>query len=373
MGRNVGPVMQDIKNLLEAGIDPKTHLPIRLTGTPETLSGDMNKMIRVMDEQDAVNSVHWEGLPFTISAQELERLVYYKFRMGMFLSKIDKKFYFMPMVLDGQLDYYGRWRTVHPVPIVDKGKTNEKAFEEQEKLLSTIKLNVVYDIVEEGEWTPDMLYTSCVLLDDFTPQWSQTSLPRWLLNDGLIKTMSEIIPFMRTGIISGTGIKGVRVADADQAKEVRDAAVSTASAAKQGEMWVPIVGKVDFQDLTDGSGHPVQEYLLALQSLDNLRLKTHGLENGGLFEKKAHITNMENAVNQQGVSGIAQDRIAHRQRFCNIANSIWGTLMWCELSETTLDADMNGDGAVYDKDYEGPTNNMTLGEQSSMGGEQDGI
>lgn len=373
MGKGTGPVMKDLKTLLEAGIDPKTGYPIRLiSGTADTLSADINKLFRVIDEQDAANSVHWEGLPMEMSGQELERLIYYKFRLGLFRNKDDGRFYFMPMVLDGDLDYYGRWKTVHPVPIVDSANTNKDAYKRQETLLSQIKLDVVYDIIEQDEWSIDKFNNSVVLLDDFTPQWSQTSIPRWLLNDGLIKTMAEIIPFMRTGMIAGTGIKGVRVADGDQYKEVRDAARSTADAAKKGEMWVPIVGKVDFQDLTDGSGHNVQEYMLALQSLDNLRLKTHGLENGGLFEKKAHITNMENAVNQQGVSGIAQDRIAHRQRFCNIANSIWGTMMWCELSETTIDADMNGDGAVYDKDYDTPEI-TTLGEQSSMGGEKDVI
>ncbi|MBO7692078.1 MAG: hypothetical protein J6W16_03475 [Methanobrevibacter sp.] len=41
--------------LWQAGINPKTGLPIRFGGTKATLKEDIKKFLRLVDEQDAVN------------------------------------------------------------------------------------------------------------------------------------------------------------------------------------------------------------------------------------------------------------------------------------------------------------------------------
>ena len=50
------PNLPDIKTLWQAGIDPKTGLPCKLTsGTKCALKEDLKKFLRLVDEQDAVN------------------------------------------------------------------------------------------------------------------------------------------------------------------------------------------------------------------------------------------------------------------------------------------------------------------------------
>ena len=51
---------------------------------------------------------------------------------------------------------------------------------------------------------------------------AQTIQPRATVNDPLLDVMAECVPFMRTSMISSTGIKGVRVQDADQQQNVID-------------------------------------------------------------------------------------------------------------------------------------------------------
>ena len=92
--------------------------------------------------------------------------------------------------------------------------------------------------------------------------------------------------------------------------------------------------------------------MLALQSLDNFRLSAYGIENGGLFEKKAHELEEEQAINNTPVGLVMQDATSQRQRFCNIVNSIWGLNIWYEPSENISSADINGDGLTYDRDLE---------------------
>lgn len=40
---------------------------------------------------------------------------------------------------------------------------------------------------------------------------------------------------------------------------------------------------------------------------------------------------------------VAEDGLRNRQKFCTIANSIFGGAMWCEPSECTLGVDRDGD------------------------------
>ena len=47
---------------------------------------------------------------------------------------------------------------------------------------------------------------------------------------------------------------------------------------------------------------------------------------------------------------IYTDGLKQRQEFCNIVNSIWGLMIWCDVSEDVLGADTDGDGFASDSD-----------------------
>lgn len=347
------PKIPDLKSLYEAGIDPRTNLPSRVIDESE-LKPNLKKFLRIIDEQDAVNRYIWYNLPCDITSQELERLLYYKGSLCFFYLEETDEFYFMPYALDGTIDFYGRFNRIHPVPMTSGTTEDEKKKErEQASLLSTIKLEVKKGIVLPDELEVKDLFESAVILRDYTNQLPQTNIPRWTLNDPLIDVMSEVIPFMRTSLIAGTGVKGVRVNDADSSDAVKVASRSVVKSALKGELWSAIIGGVDFQDLTNGQLTRAEDYLIALQSLDNLRLGSYGLENGGLFEKKAHILESENDVNAVNVGLVLQDGLSLRQNFCNIVNSIWDLGIWCEPAESMLGVDNDGDGRAYDENDEG--------------------
>ena len=344
------PVLPDIQTLLQAGINPKTGLPVKFGGTSCTTKEDIKKFLRIIDEQDAVNRYTWYNLPCNLTSQELERMLYYKGQLCFFYMKDLDQFYFMPYALDGTIDFYGRYNTVHPVPMTSG--TEDKAGKAQAELLSAIKLKCVYGM-KLDDMTEDDLYNSCVLLHDYTKQLPQNIIPRQQINDPLIDVISECIPFLRTALLAGSGIKGIRVNDADQADSVHDASRGMLKAGLSAEPFVGIIGNVEFQELTDGSVLKAEEYMMAMQSLDNLRLSSYGLENGGLFEKKAHLLNAENEVNQSNVGLVYQDGLSIRQNFCNIVNSIWNLGIWCEASENETMNDIDGDGQLTDENEDG--------------------
>ena len=339
------PMIPDLKTLIQAGFDPKTGLPNKI-GTKPCLKENVKKALRLIDEQDAVNRYTWYNLPCNITSQELERMLYYKGQLAFFYMEDLDEFYFMPYALDGTIDFYGRFNTIHPVPMTSG---EEKAGKAQAELLSQIKLKCIYGIKLPEDLKVEDLTKSAVLLHDYSKQLSQTIIPRQIINDGIIDIEAECIPFMRTALIEETGVMGVRVQDADQAAAVQDGANSVVNAAMNGDMYVPIVGQMEFQELTNGGTGKAEDYMLAMQSLDNFRLSLYGIDNGGLFEKKAHELQSEADINGGPVGLVLQDGLSIRQNFCNIVNSIWGLGIWCEPAENIMGADLNGDGLMYDR------------------------
>ena len=343
----MGAKLPDLETLWQAGINPKTGLPTKFGSSKCTIKEDIKKYLRLIDEQDAVNRYVWYNLPANLTSQELERMIYYKGQLCFFYDKDLEEFYFMPFCLDGSIDFYGRYNTIHPVPMTSG--TDDKGNKAQAQYLANKKLKCVYGIKLPEELTKKDLMESCVLLHDYTKQLSQMIQPRVVVNDPLLDVMAECVPFMRTSMISSTGIKGVRVQDADQQQNVTDGSRSLEHAAMTGNPWVPIIGNIEFQELTDGPTGKIEDYMLAMQSLDNLRLSGYGLDNGGLFEKKSHILQTEADLNGGPVGLVLQDGLSIRQNFCNIVNSIWGLGIWCEPAENVVGADLNGDGVIYDR------------------------
>ena len=364
LGQNLHkPAIFDVNTLVQAGIDPKTGLPIKIAGVNAgELKTNIKKNLRILDEQTAVRRYKWYNLPNGLNGELLERILYYRGQGSFFYIKETNEFYFLPYALAGDIDVYGRYKRITPLPF--NGKSNLDKDGKEKPWIQGLYRNPKYGI-KLDELTEDDINNSCVLLHDYCKQLSQINIARQVLNDPLLDSMAEKIPFMDTCLLNGTGIKGMRVNDPDEKENVKEASKGVKQAALTGNPWVPFVGSFELQELTNGTSVKPEEFMLALQSLDNFRLSLYGLENGGLFEKKAHLLESENAINQANVGLIYQDGLTIRQDFCNIVNSIWGLGIWVEPSEAVLGVDQNMDGAAFDIDE-------SNGGDSDEGGEDNG-
>ena len=314
--------LPDLETLLQAGINPKTGLPIKFGNRRFSTKEDIKKVIRKNDEQIAVNKYVWYNLPMNLSSQEVERMLYYKGQLAFWYSKDLEQFFFTPYALDGTIDFYGRYNTIHPVPMTSG--TDDKNGKAQAQYLSEVKLNCVYGIKMPDEIDMNALTNSAVLLHDYCKQLSQTIIPTQQLNDPVIDLEAEVMPFLRTAMLMGTGVKGVRVPDEDSANEVYEGSAQLLNAALSAQPYTPIQGAIEFQELTDGQLVKSADYLQAMQAIDNFRLGLHGVPNGGLFDKSQYVNNAQTNMNLGGadVSLTMMDGLLIRQNFCNIVNSI---------------------------------------------------
>lgn len=332
----------------------------------------MKQLLRINDEQIAINRYKWYNLPAGLDGQLIERILYYR-GMGMFFYiEEEDKFHFLPCTLDGSkgtaLDYYGRWKSVRPLPFMGTTENSEskRSKTPQEILLSTQTREVLYDFPSDDLW--EDLTTKCVLLTDYCRQLSQTILPRQKVNEGIIDIESNIIPYVNTLLSNSTGVSGMRVNDASEESSVQQASDTAQLAALNGKKWIGITAPMDLQDFSTTTSGAASDMLMAMQSIDNIRLGTFGLDNGGIFEKKSHLLNAEAAMNTGTSSLIMDDGLYQRQTFCNIVNMLAPLGVWCEINETAAGADMNLDGVVGAND---PEASNTMAEQTGGGTDGD--
>lgn len=342
------------------------RLPPKLGNKGPALNDSILTSIRVMDEQDALRSVEWFTLPPEIPQALLERMLYYRGTVMFFYMKEMDRFFALPYA-GRDVDVYGRYRYATALPFTGQMETTKGKKDIAVPWIDGRYWEIVYEPVFDN-WNSDMMDHCCVLINDYSKQLSQKIIPRAQLQEPLLQVESEMIPFMRTALLNGTGIEGMRVDTPDGAAEVRVASDMLTKAAINGDRWIPMVGSPTVEVLSHSQGAKTEEYLLALQSLDNYRLSFHGLENGGLFQKKAHMLESEQQGNVGNAGLVMSDKIQNRQEACTIINSIWGLGVWADSSELVTEMDRNMDGELNNDSSE--VDNAANDTTSAEGGDE---
>lgn len=348
MAKSKGPYLPNVEAIIAAGLNPETGLPFKLGGNDCALASNIKRSLAVVDRQDAMNRYVWTGLPEGLTGDMIERILYYKGQGMFFFMESDKKFYFLPYALDGNIDCYGRFLEITPLPF--GGGSTETKDGKIKPWVPGLTRKPVYTLDElDKEITAEDITGKCVIIRDYSNGISQFCEPRAALNDTVLDTMAKCIPYMRTALMNSTGIQGVKVNSQEDSQNVALASNAIEQAALKGEKYIPIVGSLEFQELTAGNVAKSEEFMLAMQSLDNFRLGQYGINNGGVFAKKAHMLEAEQETNQGNTGLIYNDGLGIRQYACHLLNALFFTDIWCEASETVVGIDKNMDGEISDE------------------------
>ena len=362
-------INQDLVNLYEsAGVDMKTRQPTKQAVKPFGFKSANKKLLRINDEQCAVNSIAWYNLPYGIDNILVERVLFYKGQGMLFYLESVDKFFFLPYALGSKgIDMYGRYINVTPLPF--NGSTSDTDEEVAKPWIQGLEFDVIYDLPKADHvFTKEDLIGKCILISDYSKQISQQVISRQILNDPLIDLEADLLPFARTALLNSTGVQGMRVQGTDEYSNVLAANKMVDAAALAGSRFIPIVGQVDFQDLASkGPITNADQFLMTMQSIDNYRLMQHGVDSGGIFQKQAHMLESENQMNAGKSCFAMQDRLANRQQACDLANAWWGIGMWADASQPAIGIDKDMDGDLYEDKQEG-----TYSESPLEGGQEDG-
>lgn len=297
----------------------------------EDLAVQMKILLRLNDEADAIGRFNWKEIAkgIAMTSDEIERLLYFRGQLILWYYSNNDKFMITPFSGSG-INFNGKFSKARPVPISLNNEVNN--YDEQSKALDR-ELTILYEIPSEKELKTLDINKVCVIIRDYPCQLNNTTIiSRAVINDPLLEIESEIFPTSRTARFLSTGVKGLRINDESEATNVEDANRKLENAVLSGEPYIPITGKAEFQDLQAGQATKGEDYMLALQTLENFRLSTYGIENGGLFNKKAHELESEESINAGPVEGRLERAYNCREDAMKIARAVFGINMRCEIA-----------------------------------------
>lgn len=347
----------------QLGFNPKTGLPFKFSVADKKIRSGVLAQLRIKDEQEFVNRfvVHTPGL--NMSSHEFFRMLYYY--PDLCLLHIDGKPYLMPYALEGGLDFYGRYNHIHPIPLEqnegDKEGEQKKAIRE---LLKGFVRKPYYEIVLPEDVTEEMQEEACVLIRDYTPQRSNKILARCDIDETMNSLMADMFAYMRTALMTGSGVKGIRVNDPD----AKDSVVSIANAiddcALNSMPFVPLmtVSNLDLQELGGEGAMKAQDYMLAIQGIDNYRKQCLGIENNPMFDKKAYV-NEAQAMMGVSTSHTLIDSLSQLQNSFDIWNSIYGYEWYVEMNPNFVANNQMMDESEADESEGGNDNESNQGNE----------
>lgn len=303
------------------------------------LEEHIRRELRIKDLQQYLKRFKWNGWK-DIVANDAERMLYYRSQLILFyMDNVNDdgsgRYFLLPYALDGEIDPYGRFIDVTPVPFAN-GKVGEDG--KEKPWIQGLRRRVIYDLDQFERLTDKEDKTKyCVILRDFSCQLSQNNLPRSVLQESLIGYQAEILPIMRTSLINSAGVSGVRVTTQDEQSNVKAANASKIAAAKSGEGWIPVIGQIDFQDLNTSSSNSPTDLLQAYQAVDNCRAGFMGAGSGEVFQKNAHELQAEHDGNNKSVEPILEDSLDNRKTFCELANAYFGLNLTVDVGECCIE------------------------------------
>ena len=238
------------------------------------LKEGMRQIFKDIDKQDAVNRYVWGNLPSGITGQLLEEVLYHRGQGAFFYLDTLNKFFFLPYALSAKdgtgLDPYGRFLNITPLPLA--GGTVDKDGNAKPWLPGKV-FDVAYDVILPEELTIDDLKNKAVLLQDYTPSaLTRTCTPRATKQEEIIDVMADTVPLLRTAMVNGVGVVGVKIQSADEDVNIQMANYQVQNAAINGTRYIGLLTKLDMEEMANASGAlDTENYMRALQSLDNLR------------------------------------------------------------------------------------------------------
>lgn len=294
------------------------------------LKDQMRQILRVVDEQDAISRFEWGNIPqnLKVISDEIERLVYFKGSLCLFW--FNNKYYVLPFA-GSDIDVLGRFNTVTPVPIA----SDSDNYEEQKSIFGKLNLHVFYTVPTDEEIAEvGGKEKVAVIIRDYPNQINaQYITPRWIMNEPLLDIEAEIFPMARTARMLATGVKGMLVNNEDDAQNVEDANETLEEACLTGKPYIPVTAQPSTKDVQNGSAAKNEEFMQSLQTLENWRLGSYGIANGGLFQKKAHTLEGEQEMNGGPINGRLECGLNIRKNSCDIFNKVFGENLTVKIKE----------------------------------------
>lgn len=306
----------------------------------------MNKIgdsFAVIDYQQFLTRFKWNNLPEGLDSELFERILYYSGSAMFFYIKELDKFYFLPYGMSGEgtetgIDFYGRFNRLKPYSFNGATDGNGETKENGKKSKADIYLSTqirdnIKDIpmVSSEEEAKKIYENGAVICWDHSPGLAYWAESRNRTARSYIKYMIKVLIQTKSALINASGFN-LFAADGEQDNDIMQLQIDAINDDREKGKLAAVVSKAlgNIENIQSNAPAAMQDFWASLQSVDNLRLKSMGIQNDGMQQKSQYQNIQEQSIDINDSLQVYWNSFLERVKFAAIVNSIWGLNIYPE-------------------------------------------
>lgn len=309
------------------------------TISPNPLKYNLNydDLYVIQKEQNRIEIMErymWINVPFGISADIIERILYYRGRGVFYYNEELEKFQFLPFALHDIVDEYGRFTMCNS--LVFTGSDSEKKDKKREIRAVKENIELVYDLPYNKEMLENIRKKKNygIILNDSSLGLSQQPIIRANYVRPVLHLMATMMQIINTAIFGAADHSLLQV-ETEAEYEALNAQIDAINQdILKGRRFTGIVGTFPINPIKTSSTYDVEGLFATYNSLSNLLKTINGIANPGLFDKKAHLLQEEQNLNETNADDIYYNGLRMRQEFCLMIQAYYGYPVWCSSKRT---------------------------------------
>lgn len=354
--------MYDTETFLSAGI-PQNKKMIKYGNaidqngnavTPNLLKFnlDYDSVFNIMREQNRIETIErymWINVPFGLTADLIERLLYYRGKGILYFNDKVDKFQFLPFALNDTIDEYGRYTRCNTLPFTGVDTVDNK--KKKTKQLNAVyeDLKIVYDLPYNQEMLENISKGEIVgiILNDSSLGVSQQNTIRYNYVKPVLHMLATLMQIINTAMFGAADNNVIRVENESEYNSIVEQINSINQDILKGKRFTPVIGALPIEPLKTSSTVDLEGLFNTFNSLTNFLKSITGVSNAGVFDKKAHLLQDEQKLNGSNADDIYYNGLRQRQEFCLMVQAYYGYPIWCEskrgLSEAQEESYLMGE------------------------------
>lgn len=344
--------MYDTDALLSAGIPQNKKMlkygnSIDQNGnavTPNLLNKNLSydSLFTIMKEQNKIETLErymWLNVPFGLTADIIERLLFYRGRGVFYFNDKVGKFQFLPFALNGIIDEYGRYTGCNTLPFTGVD-TDEKKKKKKTQDLVYENLQLVYDLPYDEETFRKISEqeTFGIILNDSSLGISQQPIIRSNYVKPVLHMMATLMQIINTAMFGNADHNLLQIENEGELESVQSQINSINQDILRGNRFTPIVGKLPITPLKTTNSADLEGLFNTFNSLNNFLKSITGVANAGVFDKKAHLLQDEQRLNGSNADDVYYNGLRLRQEFCLMVQAYYKYPIWCESKRAMSEA-----------------------------------
>lgn len=371
--------MYDTNALLEAGLPQNKKMlkygnAIDQNGnavTPNLLNKNLSydSLFNIMREQNKIETIErymWVNVPFGLTADIIERLLFYRGKGVFYFNDKVGKFQFLPFALNGVIDEYGRYTKCNTLPFTGVD-TDEKKKKKSQSLVYE-DLELVYDLPYDEETFKkiNQQKTFGIVLNDSSLSISQQPIIRYNYVKPVLHMMATLMQIINTAMFGNADHNLLQIENEGELDSVKSQIEAINQDILRGNRFTPIVGKLPITPLKTTNSADLEGLFNTFNSLNNFLKSITGVANAGVFDKKAHLLQDEQKLNGSNADDVYYNGLRLRQEFCLMVQAYYQYPIWCESKRGMSEAQEESFAM-------GETSDATNTQQrNAQGGQEDG-